>query len=293
MDLLEQGQRRVVKIIRGPEQLFCEDRLERIVAVQPGEEETHGRYCEEILYCEGELNFSMLFSSIQAVTQMDRAIRRLEPWKIAVIVVAVIVGLALIIGLITFLLCHDQDRYYNASFLITNVKYNPQYERQTTDEFRNLSEDIETVISEVFRGSFLSKRYIKSHVVSLSAHNTEDSVTLRELNKEKGDNLLNNCYSVNQLRQAEVRIINTEVCNRKQVYGGAITAGMLCAGYLEGQVDACQGDSGGPLVQANSRGIWYLVGIVSWGDECGKPNKPGVYTRVTYYRNWIRSKTGI
>lgn len=47
-------------------------------------------------------------------------------------------------------------------------------------------------------------------------------------------------YSVNQLRQAEVRIINTAVCNRRQVYGGAITAGMLCAGYLEGQVDACQ-----------------------------------------------------
>lgn len=41
----------------------------------------------------------------------------------------------------------DQDRYYNASFLITNVDYNSQYERQTTDEFRNLSEDIETMVN--------------------------------------------------------------------------------------------------------------------------------------------------
>ncbi|KAF4801176.1 transmembrane protease, serine 11E [Turdus rufiventris] len=292
-----------------------------------------------------------------AVILMDRAIRRIEPWKIAVIVLSVIVGLALIIGLITFLLCHDQDRYYNASFLITNVDYNPQYERQTTDEFRNLSEDIETMISEVFRGSFLSKRYIRSHVVSLRVRDprrwtasfgillrppkqkkfvrriivherygdflldheydvavvelasaiefTSDvhSVCLPEASHIFPDNtscfvtgwgaLENDGYSVNQLRQAEVRIISTEICNRRQVYGGAITPGMLCAGYLEGQVDACQGDSGGPLVHANSRGIWYLVGIVSWGDECGKPNKPGVYTRVTYYRNWIHSKTGI
>ncbi|NXD23007.1 TM11E protease, partial [Spelaeornis formosus] len=423
----------------------------------------------------------------EVVIQMNRAIRRTEPWKIAVIVVSVIVGLALIIGLITFLLCNDQDRYYNASFLITNVDYNPQYERQTTDEFRNLSEDIETMVSEIFRGSFLSKRYIRSHVVSLSPDpvgvlasvvlvfkfpsadseattwgqvhrvllrrlkatstylNVDQStirltgkclrfvatfsltgcglrrqafsftgveritggqraregewpwqasiqldgthrcgasiisntwlvtaahcfrgvrdprrwtasfgILLRPPKQKKfvrriivheryGDLLLDHeydvavvelaspieftsdvhsvclpeashifpdntscfvtgwgalendgeCYSVNQLRQAEVRIISTEVCNRRQVYGGAITPGMLCAGYLEGQVDACQGDSGGPLVQANSRGIWYLVGIVSWGDECGKPNKPGVYTRVTYYRNWIHSKTGI
>uniref|UniRef100_A0A8C3VQQ1 Transmembrane protease serine n=1 Tax=Catagonus wagneri TaxID=51154 RepID=A0A8C3VQQ1_9CETA len=96
----------------------------------------------------------------------------------------------------------------------------------------------------------------------------------------------------NRLRQARVETISTEVCNRKDVYDGLITSGMLCAGFMEGKIDACKGDSGGPLVYDN-HDIWYLVGIVSWGQSCALPKKPGVYTRVTQYRDWIALKTGI
>lgn len=63
-------------------------------------------------------------------------------------------------------------------------------------------------------------------------------------------------YSVNQLRQAEVKIISTGICNRREVYGGAVTPGMLCAGYLEGQVDACQVS----LVVSNSKREGHGVG---------------------------------
>lgn len=44
----------------------------------------------------------------------------------------------------------------------------------------------------------------------------------------------------NKLRQARVETISTEVCNRKDVYDGLITPGMLCAGFMEGKVDACK-----------------------------------------------------
>ena len=51
-----------------------------------------------------------------------------------------------------------------------------------------------------------------------------------------------------------------------------------------------QGDSGGPLTcEQNQTQVIY--GLVSWGDQCGRANKPGVYTRVTDYLEWIRSKT--
>ncbi|XP_006165391.1 transmembrane protease serine 11B-like protein [Tupaia chinensis] len=95
------------------------------------------------------------------------------------------------------------------------------------------------------------------------------------------------------LQKAPVKIIDTNTCNSPEAYNGLILDTMMCAGYMKGNIDACQGDSGGPLVYPNSRSIWYLVGIVSWGVDCGKINKPGVYTRVTSYRNWIASKTGI
>ncbi|KAK2115802.1 hypothetical protein P7K49_006428 [Saguinus oedipus] len=103
--------------------------------------------------------------------------------------------------------------------------------------------------------------------------------------------LQNDGTSENHLRQAQVTLIDTATCNEPQAYNGAITPRMLCAGSLKGKKDACQGDSGGPLVSSDARDIWYLAGIVSWGDECAKPNKPGVYTRVTALRDWITSKT--
>ncbi|XP_053316562.1 vitamin K-dependent protein C [Spea bombifrons] len=65
-----------------------------------------------------------------------------------------------------------------------------------------------------------------------------------------------------------------------------LTENMLCAGQLGDRQDACRGDSGGPMV-TKFGGTWFLVGLVSWGEGCGRVDNFGVYTKVSRYLEWI------
>lgn len=88
--------------------------------------------------------------------------------------------------------------------------------------------------------------------------------------------------------QASVPIDSTIRC--KSRYNNNFDSdSQLCAGkysILSTNPGACQGDSGGPLVVKRSDGKWYLVGLISWGFDCGYGT---VFTRVSYFIDWIKN----
>ncbi|XP_036594144.1 serine protease 30-like [Trichosurus vulpecula] len=97
------------------------------------------------------------------------------------------------------------------------------------------------------------------------------------------------------LQEVQVPLIDAETCDAQYHINNPTALGrtlvledMICAGYEEGQKDSCQGDSGGPLV-CKDQNTWFQVGVVSWGEGCAQPNRPGVYTRVQAYTDWIQA----
>lgn len=97
------------------------------------------------------------------------------------------------------------------------------------------------------------------------------------------------------LQEARMPLIDSETCDQLyHIQSGTsnstpiILDDMICAGYKVGGTDSCQGDSGGPLV-CSEKGQWFLAGLVSWGEGCGKLNRPGVYTKVISYVDWIET----
>ncbi|CAF0829866.1 unnamed protein product [Brachionus calyciflorus] len=90
-----------------------------------------------------------------------------------------------------------------------------------------------------------------------------------------------------KLREANIKIHESSMCNTASSRNWD---SQICAGKYDGSVDTCQGDSGGPLVIkdfVNGKEKFILIGLASNGDGCGRTGKPGVYTRVGYFLNWI------
>ncbi|XP_050555540.1 CLIP domain-containing serine protease C9 isoform X9 [Spodoptera frugiperda] len=60
-----------------------------------------------------------------------------------------------------------------------------------------------------------------------------------------------------------------------------------CYGSHSKILDTCQGDSGGPLQTNQFKCQYTVVGVTSFGKDCGILGSAGMYTRVSYYVPWI------
>ncbi|CAD7077845.1 unnamed protein product [Hermetia illucens] len=92
------------------------------------------------------------------------------------------------------------------------------------------------------------------------------------------------------LQEVSVPVINNTICEtmyRNAGYIEHIPHIFICAGWKKGGYDSCEGDSGGPMVLQRDDKRFLLGGVISWGIGCAEPNQPGVYTRISEFRDWI------
>ena len=98
------------------------------------------------------------------------------------------------------------------------------------------------------------------------------------------------------LLEARAQYLSNDLCRKVEgivgttfySYRDIVNPCMMCA--LSIVSDACSGDSGGPLFVRGPAGDGsddVQVGIVSFGVECGNPNFPGIYARISEAYGWI------
>uniref|UniRef100_A0A3P9QDV9 trypsin n=1 Tax=Poecilia reticulata TaxID=8081 RepID=A0A3P9QDV9_POERE len=175
----------------------------------------------------------------------------------------------------------DREQPFSVEKLIIHQKYNPS----------NFDNDIALLkISNANGQGALKTASVRT--VCLPPLNTylPDGVTcsIAGFGKESSSSW---SYS-NRLKQATVRLLSSTNCKVEESYKALLTDNMMCAASLDWSTDSCKGDSGGPLV-CEASGRMFLFGVVSWGEGCASKNKPGVYTKVTHYNDWIADKTGL
>ncbi|CAB3371675.1 Hypothetical predicted protein [Cloeon dipterum] len=92
------------------------------------------------------------------------------------------------------------------------------------------------------------------------------------------------------LQEVGIFILSDEECyDIYNTYNGNYNPNNVCAGVREGGKGECNGDSGGPLLVNGQQ-----VGIVSWSKKpCTEAPYPGVYTQVSSFIDWIKSKVPV
>ena len=93
------------------------------------------------------------------------------------------------------------------------------------------------------------------------------------------------------LQKASIGVISRTDCQGRVAGIGNIGDGHICLYDTATNIGSCNGDSGGPL-NCPSGGSTVVAGVTSWGiSSLGvcRQDYPSVYTRVTFYYDWINS----
>jgi secreted trypsin-like serine protease len=93
-----------------------------------------------------------------------------------------------------------------------------------------------------------------------------------------------------KLHEADINVMALDECRaiyEPQKLG--IADSEICALKPRSVTNSCYGDSGGPLVvRAEEPRRYVQIGIVSWGDRCGRAGNPNVFARVASFSDWIK-----
>ncbi|EDS37456.1 serine/threonine-protein kinase rio1 [Culex quinquefasciatus] len=86
-----------------------------------------------------------------------------------------------------------------------------------------------------------------------------------------------------------MNINDRDLCNQATMHAGRVRDGMICAGNTAASNNAapCNGNLGTGLFCNRE-----LVGILSFGVNCGVANNPPVFTQVRNYNRWIDQQFG-
>ncbi|XP_003791605.1 trypsin-like [Otolemur garnettii] len=156
------------------------------------------------------------------------------------------------------------EQFINAAKIITHPGYNSA-----------------TMDNDIMLIKLSSKAKINSRVSTIALPKSCAAAGTQCLISGWGNTLSSGVNYPDLLQCLKAPVLSDTAC--RNAYPGKITSNMVCLGFLEGGKDSCQGDSGGPVV-CNGQ----LQGIVSWGYGCALKGRPGVYTKVCNYVQWIQ-----
>lgn len=89
------------------------------------------------------------------------------------------------------------------------------------------------------------------------------------------------------LREVQLDVRSNDECQQDFWMRATITPDMICASR-DGK-DACRGDSGGPLIiEGTDSKSDVQIAVTSWGIGCAEKRFPGVYSRVSKVKFWIK-----